>query len=75
MAMWIRSLNILRRAVSISIPLKVLRDRGWEHEKYLVIDDRIPEILVIRRLPGEKSGDNESPKRAADADRSSGGAG
>lgn len=47
--LWIRTVSYSHNARLISLPTKAVKDRGWENEQYLLVDDRDPEILIIRR--------------------------
>ena len=68
----IRTVSFLKNSRAITLPQDVLRSRGWENEQYLVIDDRDPDILIIRRLVFDEGGQNGKQDGLARGNRHTG---
>lgn len=68
MARYICKVTHRLTSFGVSIPLKIVRKLGWEMCEYVTVSTNSLGDILIRRVPGEKSGDNEGSKRIADVD-------
>jgi hypothetical protein len=59
----------------VSIPLKIVRELGWESCMYVTVRTNSLGDVLIRRLSGDEERGNEGSQRTGGVDRSSGGAG
>lgn len=58
MARHIRKIEHGKSVSRVTIPAKIIKDRGWNDCTYVTIDDRNPDCLIVRRLDnGENSGE------------------
>lgn len=71
MSQWIRKLYYSKYQCYLTIPACIMRDRGWYLEKYVIVDDQDPDVLIIRRLPNDKEGERRNMGNRNQTDRSS----
>ena len=62
MAEWIMKVQHNLTSFRVTIPKVVVNKMGWEDVRYVVVEDRWDDKLLIRRLPGEEKRNNEGTK-------------
>lgn len=66
--LWIRKCTHDFTSLRVAIPKVVVQARGWECERYIIVDDSDPDIVILRRLPSEEKsgGDHQGSLVRAD---------
>lgn len=50
MAIYIIKATIDGKNIRISIPAKIIKNKGWSYTKYFLLDDLDPDTIVMRRF-------------------------
>lgn len=63
MAKWIVRPTMYGGVYRVCVPRRMAVAGGWHEEKYVIVDDSIPDMIIIRRLSSERK-ETENRKRA-----------
>jgi len=55
MAKWIRKVSLDKTNFRVSIPLHLISEMRWDTCKYVTIDPVDDDIIIIRRMPGDRN--------------------
>lgn len=61
MAIYLRAVNHVNNCLTVVLPQDVMRRRGWDTARYLTIDDKDPDILILRRFDLEEIATGKKP--------------
>lgn len=69
MAKHIRVLEHGNQTTRITIPRDLARARGFLCDKYIIIDDELPDVLILRRFDFAETKGGDSPAAPARKNR------
>jgi hypothetical protein len=71
MPKWIRKVKHDVSTFRVSVPASIVQELGWESCSYVTVESGGDGCIIIRRLPGDGTRNNDSAERPDGSDRSS----